>query len=109
MTNESINVKNITWAEEKANFFKLNKVGAMVEGVYVNRQVNDNRLKAGSKQVIYTLVQDNGEEVYIGGRSGNPQIISGLERAAFGERVRVRFAKIIPSTKPGYDDTKVVA
>lgn len=102
------NKEEIKWEEVRPNFFKLTKIGDTCEGVYVDRKVVDNKLKAGHKQALYTLLQDSGEVIFIGGRSGNPAILQGLEQAAFGERVRITFAEIKPSKRAGMNDTKIV-
>lgn len=89
--------------QAKPNFFKAENIGDSVQGVYVDRKIGDNRFKPGEKQVIYTLVQEDGTPVFISGRRGNPAILPGMEVAKFGEIVGIRYDREIENTKGGFN------
>ena len=95
--------------EVKPNFQKWTKVGDAVKGVLVEKVVRDNQLKPGTKQTIYTLVQDDGSTVYVGGRQGSPvAVIGGLESCKLGQEVGVRYEGDKPSIKPGMNASKII-
>lgn len=79
------------WEEVKPRFFKLENPGDAAIGVLVKKEVRANTLKPGSHQAIYTLVQDDGQLLYCGGRTGEPAVIAGLESVPFGTRVKLEY------------------
>jgi len=89
---------NEEWSEAKSaprNFAKFINVGDKVVGVYVDKRIVDNKMKAGFKQTIYTLVQDNGEEIFVAANGMlNPQILPGLENLEMGLMVKVELVEL---------------
>lgn len=89
--------KQNEWAEAKApprNFMKWSKVGDCTIGTFVDKRIVDNKLRQGFKQTIYTLIQDNGEEIFVGANGSlNPQIFPGMEALEFGSMVKLAFVE----------------
>ena len=99
------------WNELKANFAKWEQVGQMYQGVYVNKHLTEaNPQYSKSKmQTIYTLIQDDGTELYIAGRGKNdPTILPGLESAKFGQYLRVQFTEEIKPKEKGLHPAKAI-
>lgn len=96
--------------EVKANFWKLETVGDSVTGTLVDKKIIDNTLKQPAvKQTIYTLIQDDGTSIFIGGRGNqNPQVIAGLEQCKLGQYVGLKYEGDREATKAGMHASKIV-
>jgi len=97
--------------EVQSNWFKLTaEPGAKCAGVYVGKKTIDNTMKQPAcKQNIYTLLQDDGTTINVGGRGGqDPQVLAGLENCKLGQKVIVEHTENIPPKKAGYQAVKVV-
>jgi len=96
--------------EVKMNFWGLKTIGDTVKGVLVDKKVVQNSLKNPPvQQTIYTLIQDDGTPVFIGGRGNqNPQVIAGLEQCKMGQYVGLKYEGDRESTKPGMQPAKIV-
>jgi hypothetical protein len=96
--------------EVQANFWKLTTVGDSIKGVLVDKKISQNTLKNPPVgQTIYTLMQDDGLPIYIGGRGNqNPQVIAGLEQCKLGQYVGIKFEEERESTKPGLQAAKIL-
>ena len=92
----------------KGNFWKLDHVGARAYGVLVKKTVQANRLKEGTNQTLYHLIQDDGMEIIVAGRYGNPQVISQIESLPLGTLCGVEYFADKPAAKPGLNATKVL-
>lgn len=93
----------------KPNFWKLEHIGDRISGVFVDKQVRDNTLKDPPvKQVIYSILQNDGTIIYVGGRSGNPQVVSGLEQCKLGQEVGLEYEKDLPPQKKGMQPAKIL-
>lgn len=94
--------------EVKPNFQKWANVGDSCQGVYVDRRVQDSTLTEG-QQAIYTLMQEDGSLLMVGGRAGKPvKVIGSLETCKLGQFVGIRYEANIPSKKAGFNATKVI-
>jgi hypothetical protein len=96
--------------EVKANFWSLKTIGDTVKGVLVDKKVVLNSLKQPAvKQTIYTLIQDDGTPIFIGGRGNqDPQVIAGLEQCKMGQYVGLKYEGDRESQKPGMQPAKIV-
>jgi hypothetical protein len=106
MTEDLFDKKN----EVQANFWKLDKVGSKVSGVLVDKKIVKNTLRQPEvRQTIYTLIQDDGTPIFIGGRGNqDPQIIAGLEQCKLGQYVGLKYESDRAATKPGMNAAKIV-
>ena len=96
--------------EVQPNFWKLDEVGASVQGVLVDKRIVTNTLKQPQcKQTIYTIMQEDDTTVMIGGRgNGDPQVIAGIEQCKLGQYLGVKYVEERESTKPGMQGAKIV-
>ena len=94
----------------KANFWKLDKPGSSIKGVYVEKHLSINRLKQPNcKQQVYTIMQDDGIPIMISGRGNNdPQVLAGLEACKLGQYVGIKYVEDRASTTPGMHDAKII-
>lgn len=100
--------------KSKPNFVKLDTVGQTWKGVYVSKNIQPNALETdGSLQTVYTLVEDSGELLFVGGRTAvitngkKNKIIAGLEAAKFGEYVGLKYEVQNPG-KGGKQGAKIL-
>ena len=107
------NDKQSLFSEEnktKSNYMKFENVGDYVSGIYVRRRIIENTMgDKTKKQVVYTLINDEGGQaidVYAKGKE--PQSLPGMESAAFGQHVGIRFDEEIPAKKNGFKPTKII-
>lgn len=98
-----------------ANFWKLETPGDRIQGVYVEKKTIPNTLKPGTDQTIYTIMQDNGETIFVSGRYGanaerkQPAIIPGLESSKFGQVVGLEYTgESAREPKPGFRPAKII-
>lgn len=97
------------WTEVKANFFKPDEIGKSCEGYLVDKKTVDNKMKTPPvKQVVYTLLGEDGSSILVGGRHGNPQILSGLENCKMGQYVKITYTGDNEPKTKGYHATKVL-
>jgi hypothetical protein len=94
----------------KGNWFQLNEVGHSVKGVLVDKKIVPNTLKNPVvNQTVYTIMQDDGTTVFVGGRgNSNPQVIAGLEQCKMGQYVGVKYEGERENPKPGQKPAKIV-
>ena len=91
-----------------SNFFKFENVGDAVEGVYVDRKITPNRLRPGTDQCIYTLLQKNGTPINVGGRGQqNPAVLPGMEALSFGAVCGIKYMEDMES-KNGLNPAKII-
>mgnify|MGYP003131673395 CR=1 FL=1 len=94
------NVITQSWA-------KWDKVGKTYQGTYVAKERKINNLKGdGSMQTIYTLIQDNGDILKVGGPGGRD--LGQFAAIKPGTYVGVKYVKDIPAKKAGYNPSKQV-
>jgi len=94
-----------------SKWWKPQNPGDKVSGYLVDKKLKPNTLKDKSGktlQAIYVLMQEDGTVVNVAGRSGNPQVISGLESCKMGQLVGVKFIESKPHSTAGYNDIKVI-
>src|SRR3990167_10547182 len=99
------NSSNDGWEKVKSNFMKFDKVGDSCVGTLVSKKLVDSTLpgKEGVKQTIYTLVQDDGTEIMVGGRGqSNPQVMPQLESCKPGTYVKVVYEEEKPAKTKGF-------
>lgn len=90
-------------------YWKPEKVGDFIKGVYVDKETIPNNMKEGATQVRYTIINDDdGEQWSVYGRHGEPAVLSGLEVRKFGDHVGIRYDEEKPPTQKGYSPTKVI-
>ncbi len=92
----------------KSNFWSPKAVGASCSGFLVKKELWDNRLKAGAKQTIYHLIQEDGQKILVAGRQGNPAVLSGLENCKLGQKVGVKYVSDKLAQKAGHNPTKII-
>lgn len=103
MSQDLFDDKNVV----KANWAKFEKVGDSYTGVYVKKEQKVNTLKGdGSMQTIYTLVQEDGSELKVGGPGGRD--LGQFNNLKFGAFVGVKYVADIPAKKAGYRPSKQV-
>lgn len=96
------------FVEVKSNWMKWDKVGDSCEGVLVKTSMGKNTLKdPPCAQKNYVLVKEDGTSINIGGRFGDPMVISGLETVKIGQKVKVEFAEE-GEKKPGKHAAKYI-
>ena len=97
----------------KSNFWALDTVGETKTGVYVEKAIGPNRLNPGTLQTVYTLVQDDGTLIYVGGRTPvktngqENKILQGLEAAKLGEYVGLKYESQLEG-KGGKQGAKII-
>jgi len=96
--------------EVKPNYWKLTTVGDSISGILVEKGLSRNTLKTPEcGQKIYSILQDDGTVVMVGGRGNkDPQVIVGLESAQLGQMVGIKYVEEKPATKAGMHDAKIL-
>ena len=93
----------------KSNFISWKEVGQVLKGTYVEKKIQPNTLKLGTRQTVYTIVDDEGVVFFVSGRGNqDPQVLQGLESAKFGQYVGIRYEGDIAPTKPGMNAAKKI-
>lgn len=102
-------MSEVQYEAVKSNWKKWEKVGDFAEGVLVKVTEGKSRLKTPPMpQKNYTLMQDDGETINIGGRTGDKVlVINGLENIKIGQKVKVVFDKELEA-KPGKNPAKII-
>lgn len=98
------------WQEVTANFFKLDTPGSSCQGTLVDKKIVNSTLpgQEAIKQTIYTLIQDDGTPVYIGGRGKqNPRTIAGIESCKMGQYIKFLYVEEQPAKTKGFHPTKI--
>lgn len=93
--------------EVKPRFMRWENVGDKAQGVLVKKETMPNRLKPGSHQIVYTLVEADGQKLFISGRIGEPAVIPGLEQVSLGTEVGVKFVEL-GQKQPGKHQAKIL-
>jgi len=93
--------------EVKPRFMRWENVGDKCQGVLVEKRTVANRLKPGSHQVVYTLVEADGQKLFLSGRQGEPAVISGLEQVELGRECGVKFVAL-GQKQPGKHQAKIL-
>jgi len=89
------------------NWAKWDEVGKTYTGVYVDKEQRPNTLKGdGSMQTIYTLIQEDGSPLKLGGPGGRD--LGQFNAIKFGTFVGVKFVAEIPPKKAGYNPSKQI-
>ena len=84
-------------------------IGATVSGFYVDKRVVPNKMKPGTDQALYTIVQKNGVPVIVAGRYGTPvATFPTMEQTPLGAFVGFKYDSDRPSTKAGFDPLKII-
>lgn len=102
------------FVEVQSNWQKWEKQGDSVEGVLVNIDVVQDNIDESKMQKVYTLIQDDGNEILIGGRSPlhrngeEVKVIFGLERVRIGQRVKLEYTHDLEPTKKGNNPAKII-
>lgn len=96
------------FVEVKSNWMKWEKVGDSCEGVLVKTSMGENSI-SGTKvaQKKYTLMQEDETTIDVFGKTGNPEVITGLENVKIGQKVKVEFYKE-GEKKPGKHAAKYI-
>ena len=103
MSEDLFNKSNVV----TSNFFKATKVGDECKGVFVKKTVQFNQLKNGN-QTLYFLLQDDGTEIVVAGKYGDPAVLAGLEAIPLGTEVGVRYDSDKESKVKGHQPMKVI-
>ena len=93
-----------------SNYFKFEKVGDAVTGVYVDkRTITNDMSETPKKQYVYTLIEDGtGQPIDVYGKGKEPQCFPGLEAAKFGQVVGLKFDGELEAKTKGYKPTKLI-
>lgn len=98
------------WSDQdipKSNFFKFDKVGAVVVGVLV--AVEDKPAKDNfPAQRVFTLKQRDGALVKVGISMQKDYVISRASQARLGDMVKFEYKKDVPSSKKGMQPAKSI-
>lgn len=95
--------------EIKQQFISWDKVGQTVQGFYVDKRTTPNRLKPGTDQTLYTIMQKDGTSVIVAGRYGNPvQTFPGIEQTPLGSLIGFKYEGDRAATKQGFNPTKII-
>jgi hypothetical protein len=95
--------------EVKQKFVAWDKVGKMVSGYFVDKRVVPNKLKAGTDQTLYTIMQKDGTTVIVAGRYGTPvQTFPGIEQVPLGSMVGFKYEGDREAVKKGFNATKII-
>ena len=95
--------------EVKQKFVSWDKIGMTIQGYYVDRRVTPNRLKPGTDQALYTIMQKDGTSIIVAGRYGQPvQTFPGFEQTPLGSMVGFKYEGDREATKKGFNPTKII-
>ena len=90
-----------------SNFFKFENVGDKVSGILINKQRKEGS-GAFPAQMIYTLRQEDGEEVKVGISEKKLGVIEVLDPVEMGTKVGFKFSAQLEPKQPGYKGAKCI-
>ena len=93
-----------------SSYFKFEKVGDAITGVYVDKRVITNTMgDQPKKQYVYTLIEDGtGQPIDVYGKGKEPQCFPGMEAAKLGQVVGIKFDEELEPKVKGHNPTKVI-
>jgi len=90
-----------------SNFFKFENVGDKVSGVLINKKRKEGS-GAFPPQVIYTLRDEEGEEINVGISEKKTGIIEIMDEVSLGTIVGFKYSDQLKPSQPGYKGAKCI-
>jgi hypothetical protein len=91
----------------QSSFIKWDVAGKSVAGTLVAKNQKPSSLNAGEMQWIYTVKQDDGSVILVGGK---PIIDQQIENngVVIGQKIALKYVGDKPSKRPGLNPTKII-